>query len=545
MRNSSKKIFTLLSFLALPFFTQSRLYSQNLFEEFFNSFAQESSAEPLEHQKELTVIQQTAHLNLNPHTSVYTNEAQILNSLYEGLFSYNPETSEPDAAIAVKYTTNRSQLFWTFTLRDDAFFSNGKKITSSDVKESWLTLLETQGAYYSSFLDIIKGAKEYRLKKGKRENVAIFAENDTTLSVELNTPASYFPKILCHSAFAVVSEDKTCYSGAYAVSELTDTQLVLEKNTYYHDEKNVLIPKITVLFSDDPDENAHLFNTGNAQWIDADCTVKNILQKNAVCIDPIFGTSYFLFKLGNSPYLTENVRAALLEAVPWEMLRTGSLFPAVTLIYPLAGYKSPAPLDYTNYEHAKKVIDRAKTEAGLSTEEQIELTFAIPEGESIFSAAVILKSAWEKIGVKLNILQVKDRAYFNNVSKINADLFVQTWVGDFCDPAAFLEMFRSDSTLNESNWKNEKFDSLLDTANATLNETKRLDILSRAEDMLLSNSVVIPLTHSIDLNVVNLNELSGWSANPLNIHPFKNMFFTKPKKTAEPKTIVMNRTEAK
>ena len=538
MQNKTKKIFTLLSCLAVHLFLQNQIYPQNSLEDFLKSLNQ-APAEPLENQKELTVILSSFSLNLNPHTSVYSNEAQILNSTYEGLFSYNSQTAEPDFALAVNYTTSRDQLLWTFTLRDDAFFSDGKNITSTDVKESWLNLPATPGAYYSSFLDIIKGAEEYRLKKGSRNNVAIIANDDYTLSIELKSPVSYLPKLLCHHSLAVVSKNSTCYSGPYTISAVKKDRLILEKNKYYYDESNVKIPKITILFSDDIDENSYQFNIGNVQWVNANCNVKSILQKDAIRIDAVFGTYFFFFKLGNSPYLTEKVRASLLEAVPWEALREGSLFPATTFIYPIAGYQSPSALAYTNYEHSKLLMEEAKKELKLSASDTIELTFAIPSGDSIYAAAKILQKSWEKIGIKLNIKQIPDTLYLNNISKTKADLFVYTWIGDFCDPVAFLELFRSDSTLNESKWKNKEFDSLLDKANSTLNETERLDILSQAEDLLLTNSVVIPLTHSIDINIINSNEISGWSANPLNIHPFKNMFFIKPVQSNPSQIIAM------
>ncbi|MGN0738814.1 MAG: peptide ABC transporter substrate-binding protein [Treponema sp.] len=538
MQNKTKKIITLLSCLSAHLFLQNQIYPQNSLEDFLKSFNQ-VPAEPLEVQKELTVIQSASALNLNPHTSVYANDAQILNSAYEGLFSYNPQTAEPDFALAVNYTTSRDQLLWTFTLRDDAYFSDGKKITSKDVKESWLNLLATPGAYYSSFLDVIKGAAEYRQKKGSRDDVAIIANDDYTLSVELKSPVSYLPKLLCHHSLAVVSKNSTCCSGPYVISAVKKDRLVLEKNKYYYDERNVRIPKITVLFSNDENENSYQFNIGNVQWINANCNVKSILQQEAVRLDAVFGTHFFFFKLGNSPYLTEKVRAALLEAVPWESLREGSLFPATTFIYPTAGYQSPSPLAYTNYEHSKLLMDEAKKELKLSASDTIELTFAIPSGDSIYAAAKILKKSWEKIGVKLNIKQISDATYLNGISKTKADLFIYTWIGDFCDPVAFLELFRSDSTLNESNWKNKEFDRLLDKANSTLNETERLEILSQAEDLLLTNSMVIPICHSLDVNVINSNEISGWSENPLNIHPFKDMFFRKPVQTGPAKTIAM------
>lgn len=485
-----------------------------------------------ETQKELTVVMQRGNLDLNPHTSAYTDEAQILNSLYEGLFTYNPVTSDPENALVESYTTSRDMLVYNFKLKENSFFSNGNKITADDIKNSWLALLRTPGAYYASFLDIVKGAKAYRHGKGNAEDVAISTKGEYILRVELESPASHFPKILCLHAFAAVDLKDGSFSGPYVIENISPEKIVLTKNEYYRENCLLNIPKVNILFSSDKDENAVLFNSGAAQWIMADCEVKAILDKESVLFEPLFGTYYFFFKLNNKN-LTEKVRLALLEATPWEELRKGSLCPASTLIYPLPGYSRPAPLNYTDPDHARTIISEAKKELGLKEEDIIELTFEIPEGDSIYEAATILKYAWGEIGVRLNIKVNPNPAYISEISKLDSDLFIYTWIGDFSDPAAFLELFRSDSSLNETHWSNKDFDALLDKANRTKKNSDRLEILSEAEDILLSSGVIIPLTHSIDLNVVNKNEIGGYFTNALGLHPFKHMYFNQPKSQFE------------
>ena len=532
-----KKILTTLLVLNSFMILNADPQDEDFMNELLDSLSQEEIAEPLKSQKELTIIQPAVPLNLDPHTSAYTGEAQVLNSLYEGLFSYNAATADPEYALAVEYQTSRDQLFWTFKLRKGAKFSNGKKITANDIKESWLNLISTPGAYYSSFLDVIKGAREYRLGKGKREDVAIFAEGDSELGIELISPISHFPRILCHHAFAAVDAKDGAYSGPYKLTSYDNSKLCLEKNEYYYNCENVKIKNITILFSDDADNNAHLFNNGMAHWITSECNTRKILDPDSIKFEPLFGTYYFFFKNGNSKYLTEDVRIALMDATPWKELREGSLFPATTLVYPLSGYKQPAPLNYTDYAHAKAMMKRAKKKLGLKEEELIELTFAIPQGDSIKQAAEILKKSWARVGVKLNIHVIKSPSYLTSISKTKADLFIYTWIGDFADPIAFLELFKSDSSLNESKWSNKEFDRLLDLANSTSNKEERFKYLSEAENILLSSGVIIPLTHSIDLNIINMRELSGWAPNPLDIHPFKNIFFKKTRSTFKHGTV--------
>ena len=119
------------------------------------------TAQIAEKQEELTVVISASGLNLDPHTSSYSNEAQILSALYEGLFTYNPISLKPEKGLVSSYKISRDKKTWTFMLRDDIRFSDGTPITAETIKKSWLSLLSPEtDAPYASLLDCIKGAAD-------------------------------------------------------------------------------------------------------------------------------------------------------------------------------------------------------------------------------------------------------------------------------------------------------------------------------------------------------------------------------------------------
>ena len=154
-------------------------------------------------QDNITIIASEHNYNLDPHTSSYNSEAQILTGLCEGLFSYNPVTLEPQFAIASDYKISRDKKRWTFTIRNDAKFSDGTPITAKNIKDSWLALLSEPNAPYASLFYIINGAKEFHSKNDSIENVGIKVIDDLNISLYLNAPASHLPKLLCMNAFSV------------------------------------------------------------------------------------------------------------------------------------------------------------------------------------------------------------------------------------------------------------------------------------------------------------------------------------------------------
>ena len=77
-----------------------------------------------------------------------------------------------------------------------------------------------------------------------------------------------------------------------------------------------------------------------------------------------------------------------------------------------------------------------------------------------------------------------------------------------------------DSSLNESSWVNPAYDSLLEKASQKTG-AERMEILSGAEDVLLSDGVVLPISHPVTLNVLDKKAVIGWYVNALDIHPLK------------------------
>lgn len=511
-------------FLACVFFlaaTCSAVFGEDFADD--NPFKREKIDDSI--QRELVLFHSLSNLNLNPHTSAYVFEAQILNSVYEGLFSYNAATLEPDNALAKDFRISRDKLRWTFTIREGAKSSSGKEITALTIKESWLNLISNKGAYYSSLLDVIKGARAYRLGQGKREDVAIYASG-LKLSVELVKPTSHFNKLLCHHAFSAVLEDSSA-SGAYTIESATPFKVQLKKNPNYWNAEQVHIPSIAIHLTDDSKARVHAFNTGAADWIDGSDEIKKILDKKAIQLSAEFGTEYLFFKNDSKIWSNPNFRNAVLTAIPWKQLRDGNMFPAETLVCPTPGYTSPEGLNYTDLEEAKLMLDAAKQKAGMTQDKKVELLFAIPDTDFLSNRAELLRGPLEEIGVELKTVKIPQQLYLTSIATTQADLFLYTWVGDYSDPLAFLELFRGNSSMNDSHWTDELFDELLDQAAFTNESKERNSLLAKAEDILLSSGEVIPISHPVTCAVIDLNSVGGWISNAMDIHPFKNLYFKK------------------
>ena len=64
-------------------------------------------------EKKFTIVEPVREHDLNPHTTSYSTDAQMLTGLYEGLFTYDPVNLSPLYAIARDYRISRDKKRWT------------------------------------------------------------------------------------------------------------------------------------------------------------------------------------------------------------------------------------------------------------------------------------------------------------------------------------------------------------------------------------------------------------------------------------------------
>ncbi|OQA01785.1 MAG: Periplasmic oligopeptide-binding protein precursor [Planctomycetes bacterium ADurb.Bin412] len=101
---------------------------------------------------------------LDPAQAAWNKDIRIALGLWEGLASYHPETSAPvEGAAKLPPQISEDGLVYTFTLREEARWSNGDPVTAEDFIYGWRRAIEPGIAKDYAFLveENISGAKEY------------------------------------------------------------------------------------------------------------------------------------------------------------------------------------------------------------------------------------------------------------------------------------------------------------------------------------------------------------------------------------------------
>ena len=95
-------------------------------------------------------------------------------------------------------------------------------------------------------------------------------------------------------------------------------------------------------------------------------------------------------------------------------------------------------------------------------------------------------------------------------------LFEGSWSADYPDPDNFLSIFMSDAGNNRSNWKNAKYDNLINSARTLRDSKVREKIYHQAQKILLEDdAVILPLYYEPNMALVR-PRVTGLELNPLN-----------------------------
>jgi len=129
---------------------------------------------------------------LDPAVASETTSAEYIMQIYSGLVGLD-DNLEPVPDIAEKWEISPDGLTYTFTLRQDVKFQNGRQLKAGDFKYSWERAASpgTNSQTAATYLGDIIGINDVLMGKS-REAGGIKVLDDYTLQVTVDSPKSYF-----------------------------------------------------------------------------------------------------------------------------------------------------------------------------------------------------------------------------------------------------------------------------------------------------------------------------------------------------------------
>ncbi|MEI0495497.1 peptide ABC transporter substrate-binding protein [Brachyspira intermedia] len=442
----------------------------------------------------------------------------ILNS-FEGLTKKDKDNNIIPG-VAEKWDISEDGLTYTFYLRTNSKWSDGKPVTAHDFVYSWQRVVNPKvSAPFAIFVDYIQNAREIIAGEKNIEELGIKAIDDYTLEVILNNPTAYFLDFTGYFTLCPVRKDiiekygdnwtlnPETYigNGAFKMIERkVDDKIVMVKNTNYWDTDNVKPEKITFIMMDDT-TSALAGIKGNTLHLSKFVSFNNIpdLQKeNLIETIDLLASSVIRVDLQNEVLKDIKVRKALSLAIDRDYIIKNVTFigeyatyytPTHTKNYNIVRNENYIRKDFSkNVEEAKKLLAEAGYPDGKGFP-VIDISVPIRVGQ--VEVAEAIQSMWkEYLGIDITINKYEQSVYSSlALNREFKGLVQNVWTADFNDPIAFLSTLQSYSSFNYLSYTNKEYDNLLNIANTNNNLEERTKLLYQAENILVNDVGIIPL----------------------------------------------------
>lgn len=483
----------------------------------------------------------------------------ILNA-FEGLMVLD-ENDKPKEAAAESYEVSEDKLVYTFKLRQDGKWSDGKPVVADNFKYSWLRALDkATAAEYAYQLFYIKNAEKFYNGEVSAEEVGIKVLDDYTLEVTLEAPTEYFLQLCAFTTYVPLREDivsanpegwatkpETYVSnGAFKLVQWDmKDQLVFEKNENYWDKDSVKLDTLTFkLVTEDTTAYSEL-KAGNFDMVNSVPTneIEPGIEEGLVHVNPKLGTYYFAINVGKQDILNEDVKKALSNKLVRQALNLAidrqeiidnvakaKQVPAYSFVplgitdengteFSSKEYYNPADME-GNIAKAKELLKEAGYEngKGLPT---FELMYN-SEGSHKETAQIIQQNL-EEIGVNVELANQEWAVFLNTRQKGEYQIARHGWIADYIDPMTFLDLWVTGGGNNDTGFSNARYDELVTAAKVESDSAKRLEMLREAEDILMDEMPVLPIYYYTTVTAANEN-VKGVQISTLGKISFKHAY---------------------
>jgi len=468
-------------------------------------------------------------MDLSKSTDVVSSD--MLNNTNEGLYRIGKNGSiTPGIAKATKVSNGGKT--YTFTLRKNAKWSNGDKVTAKDFVYGWQRTVDPKTAsQYAYLYSGIKNADQIANGKKAVSTLGIKADGDYKLTVTLDKPIAYFKKLMGFvnffpqnenavkkygSKYGTTSADMV-YNGPYKMTGWKGTNLTwtLKKNNNYWDKKNVKMSAINYQVVKDPSTGLNLFNSNKVDYTTLSSTqVKNYKTNKDYLVRKTASTFYVEFNRDDSnktlakAFKNKKIRQAMSLAINRKEFVKNTLGDGSTVS---KGYvsqdlaKNPKTgKDFTsdayvassveyNQAKAKQLFKEGMKEIG---ETKLSVKLLSDDTDGAKKTTEYIQGAWEKLpGMSVTNQNVPFKTRLARSQAGNFDTVISAWNADFTDPISFLSLFTSSNSYNNGKYNSPAYDSAITKAEGSdSNDTSaRWSDMVSAEKQLMDDQGVIPI----------------------------------------------------
>lgn len=475
---------------------------------------------------------------IDPQKIEENEGSKIARDLFEGLVVQD-ETGAVAPGVAESWESNEDNTEFTFTLREDARWSNGDPVTAEDFVYAWQRAADPATASeYAWYVELasIENAAEIVAGEADPSTLGVEAVDERTLRVRLTKPTPFFPEMATYATFmpahratieahgdAWTRPENIVSNGAYTLAEYVPSEFHRRvKSDTYWDAENVVIEETTGLVINDANQMLTRYQAGELDYIEPlppgrypDLEDEFPEETHSV---PRLCSYYYALNLREDahPALQDpRVRRALSLAVDRgvlvDQILQGGQPPAYNFVHEAtAGFEVPE-IDYAGMTQEERDAEarRLMEEAGV---EDLQLNLIYNTDEAHRQLATVVSQMWQqKLGVQTTLNNYEWQTYLDIRRDGQFDVARGAWCGDYNEASTFLDLMTSNNTNNDPKYVNPEYDALLEEARLS---DDPLPLYQEAERILARDMPIIPIYHYTN-NFMLDPQIRGW--------PFENV----------------------
>jgi oligopeptide transport system substrate-binding protein len=456
--------------------------------------------------------------------------------LFEGLYKFADNGKGgtvlvPGQAVGEpKVTANEDGTYtYSFTIRDDAKWSDGEPVKASDFVYSWRRLADPNTvAAYSYMLSMVVNANEITAGEMDPSQLAVSAPDDKTFEVVLTYNCPYFLEVCAFATCMPLREDVVAgndkwstdpatylSNGPYKLAEWSHNAYIkMTRNEYYYDSASQGPDSITWKLMDDQRAMLTAFNNGELDYMQNAPVdeIATLLANGSLIPAPQISTYYACFNNTRAPFDDARVRKAFSLAIDRNYLvekvtqvgeqPAGGWVPSN--LYDVQGAAGPdfrtvggdyISVDKADYEANCEEARRLLAEAGYPNGEGFpQVTYLYNTDNRHNAIAEALQQMWKtQLGVEVKLDNQDWNVFVDTRNRGDYDVCRNGWVADYNDPLCYLDMFTTSAIGGNNNacFSNERYDALIEEVLHTSDAEARMEMMHEAESILIDEEAAI------------------------------------------------------
>jgi oligopeptide transport system substrate-binding protein len=440
----------------------------------------------------------------------------------EPLLHVKPDLSDAVPATAASYTVSSDGLTWTFKIRSNAKWSDGKPVTGADFVYAWQRILDPRlaASYADPFFDgTVAGAADYANLDATKDaakipgfisGLGLSAPDASTFVVKLQAASPFFKWIASLWMSAPVRKDvvdkygsdkwatsptSLITNGPYKVSEMVSKDhITLVPNTNYWGSQPTVTKIINYEISDDNQAYAKYLNGEldevNVPLANTDLVRNDPKLSREIKLVPQLTLFWMDYNTRKAPFNNAQARLAFSKAIDRDSLVKNvgkGRWSAADYFIPkgMNGYRPDlGATQKFDAAAAKTMLTQA-----VGDPSKITIDFLIRNITANKQIGEFIADQLQtNLGVKVNQIVIDSKTVTTRLRAHNYQLYVGGWGADYPDDQDWFDIWMTGSGNVFGGWSNADYDALVKKADIESDAKKRQDYYDQAQKILIDQA---------------------------------------------------------